>query len=115
PGATEGLPTIEEAIFASVPVNVTLLFSREHQSQQPRCFCAASSDASKLGSRPRSVPSLRCSSAVGTLPSLVRHPLCCATRSASPSPRCWRESLYEGGPFSEGSAAPARVADPASL
>jgi transaldolase len=30
PGTTEGLPAIEEAIFAGVPINVTLLFSREH-------------------------------------------------------------------------------------
>jgi len=30
PGTEEGLPAIEEAIFAGVPVNVTLLFSREH-------------------------------------------------------------------------------------
>jgi transaldolase len=29
PGTPEGLPAIEEAIFAGVPVNVTLLFSRE--------------------------------------------------------------------------------------
>ena len=29
PGTTEGLPAIEEAIFAGVPVNVTLLFSTE--------------------------------------------------------------------------------------
>ena len=29
PGTGEGLPAIEEAIFAGVPVNVTLLFSRE--------------------------------------------------------------------------------------
>ena len=29
PGTKEGLPTIEEAIFAGIPVNVTLLFSRE--------------------------------------------------------------------------------------
>ena len=29
PGTKEGLPAIEEAIFAGVPVNVTLLFSRE--------------------------------------------------------------------------------------
>jgi transaldolase len=29
PGTNEGLPAIEEAIFAGVPVNVTLLFSRE--------------------------------------------------------------------------------------
>jgi transaldolase len=30
PGTQEGLPAIEEAIFAGVPVNVTLLFAREH-------------------------------------------------------------------------------------
>ena len=30
PGTREGLPAVEEAIFAGVPVNVTLLFSREH-------------------------------------------------------------------------------------
>ncbi len=30
PGTEAGVPAIEEAIFAGVPVNVTLLFSREH-------------------------------------------------------------------------------------
>jgi len=30
PGTPEGVPAIEAAIFAGVPVNVTLLFSREH-------------------------------------------------------------------------------------
>ena len=30
PGTAAGLPAIEETIFAGVPVNVTLLFSREH-------------------------------------------------------------------------------------
>jgi len=30
PGTPEGLPAIEEAIFSGIPVNVTLLFSREH-------------------------------------------------------------------------------------
>lgn len=30
PGTTEGLPAIEESIFAGIPVNVTLLFSPEH-------------------------------------------------------------------------------------
>src|SRR3989441_1785026 len=29
PGTAEGIPAIEEAIFAGVPINVTLLFSRE--------------------------------------------------------------------------------------
>jgi transaldolase len=30
PGTAAGIPAIEESIFAGVPVNVTLLFSREH-------------------------------------------------------------------------------------
>ncbi len=30
PGTKEGLPAIEESIFSGIPVNVTLLFSREH-------------------------------------------------------------------------------------
>src|SRR5439155_1831755 len=30
PGTKEGLQAIEEAIFSGIPVNVTLLFSREH-------------------------------------------------------------------------------------
>ena len=30
PGTKEGLPAIDEAIFSGVPINVTLLFSREH-------------------------------------------------------------------------------------
>jgi transaldolase len=30
PGTKEGIPAIEEAIYAGIPVNVTLLFSREH-------------------------------------------------------------------------------------
>src|SRR5580704_5131062 len=29
PGTKEGLPAIEEAIFSGIPINVTLLFSRE--------------------------------------------------------------------------------------
>jgi transaldolase len=30
PGTSEGVPAIEEAIFAGIPVNVTLLFSQQH-------------------------------------------------------------------------------------
>src|SRR5208282_1986002 len=30
PGTKEGAPAIEEAIFAGVPINVTLLFTRDH-------------------------------------------------------------------------------------
>jgi transaldolase len=38
PGTKEGLPAIEEAIFAGIPVNVTLLFSREHYLAQAEAF-----------------------------------------------------------------------------
>jgi transaldolase len=38
PGTTEGLPAIEEAIFAGIPINVTLLFSREHYLAAAEAF-----------------------------------------------------------------------------
>src|SRR5213593_4117356 len=38
PGTKEGLPAIEETIFAGVPVNVTLLFSREHYVAAAEAF-----------------------------------------------------------------------------
>ncbi len=38
PGTAEGLPAIEEAIFAGIPVNVTLLFSREHYVAAAEAF-----------------------------------------------------------------------------
>src|SRR5262249_10738208 len=38
PGTKEGLPAIEEAIFAGVPINVTLLFSREHYLAATEAF-----------------------------------------------------------------------------
>jgi transaldolase len=38
PGTKEGLPAIEEAIFAGIPVNVTLLFSREHYVMAAEAF-----------------------------------------------------------------------------
>jgi len=38
PGTPEGLPAVEEAIFAGVPVNVTLLFSREHYLAAAEAF-----------------------------------------------------------------------------
>src|ERR1051325_9780386 len=38
PGTKEGLPAIEEAIFAGVPVNVTLLFSREQYVAAAEAF-----------------------------------------------------------------------------
>src|SRR5271167_5073522 len=38
PGTKEGLPAIEEAIFAGIPINVTLLFSREHYVAAAEAF-----------------------------------------------------------------------------
>jgi transaldolase len=38
PGTKEGLPAIEEAIFAGVPVNVTLLFNREQYVAAAEAF-----------------------------------------------------------------------------
>jgi transaldolase len=38
PGTKEGLPAIEEAIFAGISVNVTLLFSREHYLAAAEAF-----------------------------------------------------------------------------
>jgi transaldolase len=38
PGTKEGLPAIEEAIFAGIPVNVTLLFSREQYAAAAEAF-----------------------------------------------------------------------------
>jgi transaldolase len=38
PGTKQGLPAIEEAIFAGVPINVTLLFSREHYLAAAEAF-----------------------------------------------------------------------------
>jgi transaldolase len=38
PGTKEGLPAIEEAIFAGIPINVTLLFSREHYISAAEAF-----------------------------------------------------------------------------
>jgi transaldolase len=38
PGTSEGLPAIEEAVFAGIPINVTLLFSREQYVAAAEAF-----------------------------------------------------------------------------
>jgi transaldolase len=38
PGTTEGLPAIEESIFAGIPINVTLLFSPDHYVAAANAF-----------------------------------------------------------------------------
>lgn len=53
PGTRAGVAAIEQAIFAGVPVNVTLLFSPRSTSPRPRPICAASSGASPQGLIPK--------------------------------------------------------------
>src|SRR2546427_1938725 len=115
PGTREGVPAIEEAIFAGVPVNVTLLFSRASTTwRRPRRSCAASSVGSPSASTPMSAPSPRCSSAVGTPPSWTRRRTRCAISSALRSPSGPTRRTVRGSARPAGSAsttpAPARNA-----
>jgi transaldolase len=52
PGTKEGLHAIEEAIFAGVPVNVTLLFSREHYLAAAEAFLRGIERRIDAGLRP---------------------------------------------------------------
>ena len=53
PGTKEGLPAIEEAIFAGVPVNVTLLFSREQYLAAAEAFLRGIERRIDAGLKPR--------------------------------------------------------------
>lgn len=52
PGTREGLPAIEEAIFAGVPINVTLLFSREHYLAAAEAYLRGSERRIAAGLKP---------------------------------------------------------------
>jgi transaldolase len=52
PGTAQGVPAIEEAIFAGVPVNVTLLFSREHYLAAAEAFVRGIERRVDAGLRP---------------------------------------------------------------
>jgi transaldolase len=60
PGTKEGLPAIEEAIFAGVPINVTLLFSREQYLAAAEAFLRGIERRIEAGLKPdvRSVASV---------------------------------------------------------
>jgi len=81
PGTVEGLPAIEEAIFAGIPINVTLLFSREHYFAAAEAFLRGIERRIDAGLRPEvaSVASVfvsRWDSAVaGTVPDGLRNQL----------------------------------------
>src|SRR5438874_474946 len=52
PGTKEGLPAIEEAIFAGIPINVTLLFSREQYLAAAEAFLRGIDRRIDAGLRP---------------------------------------------------------------
>lgn len=52
PGTPEGLPAIEESIFAGVPVNVTLLFSREQYLASADAYMRGVERRIKAGLKP---------------------------------------------------------------
>jgi len=109
PGTKEGLPAIEEAIFAGVPVNVTLLFSREQYLAAAEAFLRGIERRIEAGLKPTvaSVASVfvsRWDSAVmGKVPDSLRDQLGIAIakrtykayRSLLASPRCQR--LFNAG------------------
>jgi len=53
PGTKEGLPAIEEAIFAGIPVNVTLLFSREQHLAAAEAYMRGIERRIKAGLNPK--------------------------------------------------------------
>jgi transaldolase len=52
PGTREGLPAIEEAIFAGIPINVTLLFSREQYLAAAEAFLRGIERRMEAGLKP---------------------------------------------------------------
>jgi len=52
PGTKEGLPAIEEAIFAGIPINVTLLFSREQYLAAAEAFLRGIERRMEAGLKP---------------------------------------------------------------
>jgi transaldolase len=81
PSTTEGLPAIEEAIFAGVPINVTLLFSREHYLAAAEAFLRGIERRIEAGLKPvvGSVASLFISrwdaAVMGKVPEALRNQL----------------------------------------
>jgi len=53
PGTAQGLPAIEEAIFAGIPINITLLFSREQYLAAAEAFLRGIERRIEAGLNPR--------------------------------------------------------------
>jgi len=109
PGTKEGLPAIEEAIFAGIPINVTLLFSREHYLATAEAYLRGIERRVDAGLDPNvgSVASVFISRWDGAVAGKVPEPLrnrlgiamaertYAAARALLSSPRCQR--LYNFG------------------
>src|SRR3984885_6581456 len=110
PGTPEGLPAIEEAIFAGVPINVTLLFSREQYVAAAEAYLRGIERRIDAGLRPvvGSVASIFVSrwdvAAAGKVPDSLRDKLGIAIaqrtykayRELLASPR-WQRAFNFGG------------------
>ena len=98
PGTPEGVPAIEESIFAGVPINVTLLFSREQYVASAEAYLRGIERrlAARLSPRVASVASLfvsRWDKAVSdTVPADLRNRLgiSIAARTSRFIASCWR-------------------------
>lgn len=81
PGTKEGLPAIEQAIFAGIPINVTLLFSREQYLDAAEAYLRGIEKRIDVGLNPAvgSVASLFVSrwdvAVMGKVPELLRDKL----------------------------------------
>jgi transaldolase len=109
PGTTEGIPAIEEAIFEGIPVNVTLLFSREQYLAAAQAFLRGIERRLQAGLNPNvgSVASLFISrwdaAVVGKVPAVLHNRLgvaiakrtYCAARALLTSPE-WQR-VYNAG------------------
>jgi transaldolase len=82
-GPRKGCGAIEQAIFAGMPVNVTLLLLRDQYVAAAEAFSRGAERRVSAGLESDVAPSLRCSSAGGTRLSGTTCRKCCAIGSAS--------------------------------
>ena len=105
PGTPEGRTAIEEAIFAGVSVNVTLLFSREHYSGAAEAYMRGLERRVEAGLSPdvRSVASLFVSrwdkATMDKVPADLRDKIGAGDRRSRPTKpiaTCWIQTVGSG-------------------
>ena len=104
PGTPEGLPAIEESIFAGVPVNVTLLFSREQYVAAAEAYMRGIERRVDAGLDPDVPRCFAVHQPLGRRGPRTRCPTSCRTGSGSPSARrptrrtasCWTRDALAG-------------------